>query len=65
MLAEGRRPWRADNLLKPHATGILSNKARSASRGPGAYARRVVRLKTYSKSMGATGRFLRMFGLGR
>ncbi len=41
----------------------LSNNARAASRGPGAYAKRVVRRKTYSKSMGATGRFLRMFGL--
>jgi hypothetical protein len=41
----------------------LSNNARAASRGPAAYGRRVVRRKTYSKSMGATGRFLRMFGL--
>ncbi len=40
-----------------------SNNLRAASRGPGAYARRVVRRRTYSKSMGATGRFLRMFGL--
>ena len=40
-----------------------SNNARAASRGPGAYAKRVVRRKAYSKSMGATGRFLRMFGL--
>jgi hypothetical protein len=43
----------------------LSNNARAASRGPGAYAKRVVRRKTYSKTMGATGRFLRMFGLGK
>jgi hypothetical protein len=42
-----------------------SNNVRAASRGPGAYARRVVRRKTYSKSIGATGRFLRMFGLGK
>jgi steroid 5-alpha reductase family enzyme len=41
----------------------LSNNVRAASRGPGAYARRVVRRKTYSKSMGATGRLLRIFGL--
>ena len=41
----------------------LSNNVRAASRGPGAYAKRVVRQKTYSKSMGATGRFLRMFGM--
>jgi hypothetical protein len=43
----------------------LSNNARAASRGPAAYARRVVRRKTYSKSMGATGRILRIFGLGK
>ncbi len=41
----------------------LSNNARAASRGPGAYAKRVVRRKAYSKSMGATGRLLRIFGL--
>ena len=43
----------------------LNNNMRAASRGPGAYAKRVVRRKTYSKSTGATGRFLRMFGLGK
>ncbi len=41
----------------------LSNNVRAASRGPGAFAKRVVRRKAYGKSMGATGRFLRMFGL--
>jgi hypothetical protein len=41
----------------------LSNNMRAASRGPGALARRVVRRRTYSKSMGATGGFLRMSGL--
>jgi hypothetical protein len=41
----------------------LSNNARAASRGPVTYGKRVVRRKTYGKSMGATGRFLRMFGL--
>jgi hypothetical protein len=43
----------------------LSNNVKAASRGPGPYAKRVVRRKTYSKSMGATGRFLRIFGLGK
>jgi hypothetical protein len=43
----------------------LSNNARAVSRGPGAYAKRVVRRKTYGKSMGATGRLLRIFGLGK
>jgi hypothetical protein len=41
----------------------LSNNVRAASRSPGAYAMRVVRRKTYSKSMGATGKLLRIFGL--
>jgi hypothetical protein len=41
----------------------LSNNARAVRRGPAAAAERLARRKTYSKSMGATGRFLRLFGL--
>ena len=41
----------------------LSNNMRAVSRGPGAYAKRVVRRKAYSKSIGATGRLLKMYGL--
>lgn len=40
-----------------------SNNVRAASRGPAAYGRRIVRRKTYSRSMGATGKLLRIFGL--
>jgi hypothetical protein len=40
-----------------------SNNLRAASRGPVAYGKRIVRRKSYSKSMGATGRILRIFGL--
>ena len=40
-----------------------SNNLRAASRGPLAYSKRVVRRKSYSKSMGATGRIMRIFGL--
>ena len=40
-----------------------SNNVRAASRGPGAYAKRLVRRKAYGKSMGATGKLLRIFGL--
>jgi hypothetical protein len=29
----------------------------------GAYGKRIVRRKSYSKSMGAMGRFLRIFGM--
>jgi hypothetical protein len=43
----------------------LSNNARAASRGPVAYGKRIVRRKSYSKSMGATGRIMKMFGLGK
>ena len=42
-----------------------SNNLRAASRGPVAYGKRVVRRKSYSKSMGATGRIMKMFGLGK
>jgi hypothetical protein len=41
----------------------LSNNARAAGKGPVAYAERLAHRKAYSKSMGVTGRFLRMFGL--
>ena len=43
----------------------LSNNLRAASRGPGAYAARVVRRKTYRKTMGATRKLLRGFGLSK
>ena len=40
-----------------------SNNLRAASRGPVAYAKRIVRRKSYSKSMGATGKLMRIFGM--
>ena len=40
-----------------------SNNLRAASRGPSAYAKRVVRRKVYGKSIGTTGKILKMFGL--
>ncbi|MGO9332490.1 MAG: hypothetical protein ACLQCU_00280 [Acidimicrobiales bacterium] len=49
----------------PRRRSLTSSLFRAASRGPGAYAKRVVRRKTYSKSMGATGRILRALGLGK
>ena len=42
-----------------------SNNLRAASRGPVAYGKRIVRRKSYSRSMGATGRIMKMFGLGK
>ena len=40
-----------------------SNNVRAISRGPGAYAKRVARRKVYGRSMGTTGKLLKMFGL--
>jgi hypothetical protein len=40
-----------------------SNNVRAISKGPGAFARRQVRRKVYGRSMGATGKLLKMFGL--
>jgi len=42
-----------------------SNNVRAASRGPTAYAARVVRRKVYSKQMGMTRRILKAFGLSK
>ena len=41
----------------------MSNNARAARKGPVAIADRLARRKTYAKSMGMTGRLLRLFGL--
>ena len=41
----------------------MSNNIGAAEKGPTAYAKRVVRRKAYSKSMGVTGKLLRLFGL--
>ena len=43
--------------------GPVSQTPRAARKGPVALAERLARRKTYSKTMGATGRLLRLFGL--
>ena len=43
----------------------VSNNLRAASKGPGAYAKRIVRRKVYGKEMGATRKLLKMFGLSK
>jgi hypothetical protein len=43
----------------------FSNNVRAASRGPGAYAKRVARRRTYGKTMGATRQLLKRFGLSK
>lgn len=40
-----------------------SNNLRAATRGPVPYAKRVVRRKTYSRTMGATGKLLKFLGM--
>ena len=56
-------PRRRSLTSQLYRAARFSNNVRAASRGPGAYAKRVVRRKSYSKSMGAIGRLLRIFGL--
>jgi hypothetical protein len=41
----------------------FSRNPRAARKGPVATAERLARRKSYSKSMGVSGRLLRMFGL--
>ena len=41
----------------------MSNNTRATRKGPVALAERLARRKTYAKSMGMTGRLLRLFGL--
>lgn len=43
----------------------FSNNLRAASRGPGAYAKRIARRRTYSKQMGLTRSILKALGLSK
>lgn len=56
-------PRRRSLTSQLYRAARASNNVRAASRGPGAYAKRVVRCKAYGGSMGATGKLLRIFGL--
>lgn len=56
-------PRRKSLTSQLYSLARASNNIRAASRGPGAYAKRVVRRKAYGKSMGATGKLLKIFGL--
>jgi len=58
-------PRRRSLTSQLYRAARFSNNVRAASRGPGAYAKRVARRKTYGKSMGATRKRLRMFGLSK
>jgi hypothetical protein len=58
-------PRRRSLTSQLYRAARLSNNLRAALRGPGAYAMRRVRRKVYGKSMGATGKFLKLFGLGK
>ena len=56
-------PRRRSLTSQLYRAARFSNNVRAASRGPGAYARRVVRRKAYGRSMGLTGSILKAFGL--
>jgi len=43
----------------------ISNNLHAASRGPGAYAKRVVRRKVYGKEMSLTRSLLKGFGMSK
>ena len=58
-------PRKRSLTSKLYRAARASNNLRAASRGPVAYGRRVVRRKSYSKSMGATGKLMRIFGLSK
>ncbi len=58
-------PRRRSLTTQLYRAARFSNNVRAASRGPSAYAARVMRRKTYSKSMGTTRRLLRALGLSK
>ena len=58
-------PRRRSLTSQLYRAARTSNNLRAASRGPGAYAKRVVRRKVYSKQMGFTRSILKAFGLSK
>ena len=56
-------PRRKSLTSELYEAARLSNNIRAADKGPTAYAKRLVRRKAYGKSMSATGRLLKLFGL--
>ena len=60
---EAAMPRRRSPTSQLYRAARMSNNARAARKGPVALAERLARRKTYSKTMGATGRLLRLFGL--
>jgi hypothetical protein len=56
-------PRRRSLTSELYRVARTSNNVRAASRGPSAYAKRAVRRKVYARSMGATGKLLKIFGL--
>jgi hypothetical protein len=60
---EATMPRRRSLTSQLYRAARTSNNARAVRKGPVALAERLARRKTYGKSMGATGRLLRLFGL--
>ena len=58
-------PQRRSFTSQLYRAARASNNLRAASRGPSAFAKRVVRRKVYGKEMGVTRSILRAFGLSK
>lgn len=58
-------PRRRSLTSQLYRAARASNNLRAASKGPGAYAKRVVRRKVYGKEMGLTRSILKAFGLSK
>lgn len=58
-------PRRSSLTSQLYRAARMSNNLRAASRGPGAYAKRMARRKVYAKQMSMTRKFLRGLGLSK
>jgi hypothetical protein len=58
-------PRRKSLTSQLYGIARASNNVRAMTRGPSAYAKRVVRRKVYGKEMGLTRSILKAFGLSK
>jgi len=58
-------PQRRSLTSELYRAARISNNLHAASRGPGAYAKRVVRRKVYGKEMSLTRSLLKGFGMSK
>jgi len=62
---EATMPRKKSLTSQLYSLARTSNNLRAASKGPGAYAKRVVRRKVYGKQMSFTRSILKGFGLSK